>query len=156
MRPEDTGFDDSLYMSGVFYLPEDHPDVVNAKREEDGIERMVWTFADYSAQFNDSERFQPRGYLTDYYTEEALKVIENNRHRPFFLYLAHWCIHNPLQATRADCDELAHNEDHHLRVYSAMIRSVDRSVGQITAKLQELGPAENTLVLFTSDNGGAG
>jgi len=156
MRPEDQGFDDSLYMSGVFYLPEDHPDVVNAKREEDGIERMVWTFAEYSAQFNGSERFQPRGYLTDYYTEEALKVIENNRHQPFFLYLAHWGIHNPLQATRADYDALAHIKDHHLRVYSAMIRSVDRSVGQITAKLEALGLAENTLILFTSDNGGAG
>ncbi len=156
MRPEDQGFDDSLYMSGVFYLPEDHPDVVNAKREEDGIERMVWTFAEYSAQFNGGERFQPRGYLTDYYTEEALEVIENNRHRPFFLYLAHWGIHNPLQATRSDYDALSHIEDHHLRVYSAMIRSVDRSVGQITAKLEALGLAENTLILFTSDNGGAG
>ena len=155
MRPEDQGFDDSLYMSGVFYLPEDHPDVVNAKREEEGIERMVWAFAEYSAQFNGGERFQPRGYLTDYYTEEALEVIENNRHRPFFLYLAHWGIHNPLQATRADYDALSHIEDHHLRVYSAMIRSVDRSVGQISAKLEALGLAENTLILFTSDNGGA-
>jgi len=156
MRPEDQGFDDSLYMSGVFYLPEHHPDVVNAKREEDGIERMVWTFADYSAQFNGGERFEPDGYLTDYYTDEALKVIENNRNQPFFLYLAHWGIHNPLQATQSDYDEFAHIDDHHLRVYSAMIRSVDRSVGQITAKLEELGLTDNTLILFTSDNGGAG
>ena len=37
-----------------------------------------------------SPRFAPRGYLTDYYTDEAIKVIEANRHRPFFLYLAHW------------------------------------------------------------------
>jgi uncharacterized sulfatase len=155
MRPEDQGFDDSLYMSGVLYLPEDHPDVVNAKREEDGIERMVWTFADYSAQFNGGTPFQPDGYLTDYYTNEALKVIENNRNRPFFLYLAHWGIHNPLQATRADYDEFAHIEDHHLRVYSAMIRSVDRSVGLVTEKLEELGIADNTLILLTSDNGGA-
>jgi uncharacterized sulfatase len=156
MRPEDQGFDDSLYMSGVFYLPQDHPDVVNAKREEDGIERMVWTFAQYSAQFNGSKPFQPKGYLTDYYTDEALKVIENNRHQPFFLYLAHWGIHNPLQATKADYDEFAHIEDHHLRVYSAMIRAVDRSVGKITAKLETLGLTENTLIIFTSDNGGAG
>jgi uncharacterized sulfatase len=156
MRPEDQGFDDSLYMSGVFYLPEDDANVVNAKREEDGIERMVWTFADYSAQFNGSRPFAPNGYLTDYYTDEALKVIENNRNRPFFLYLAHWGIHNPLQASKADYDALDRIEDHHLRVYSAMIRAVDRSVGRITAKLDELGLTENTLVLFTSDNGGAG
>ncbi|HEY5645451.1 MAG TPA: sulfatase-like hydrolase/transferase, partial [Pseudomonadales bacterium] len=156
MRPEEQGFDDSLYMAGMLYLPEDHPDVVNAKREEDSIERMVWTTAEYAAQFNGGERFQPDGYLTDYYTREALKVIENNRNRPFFLYLAHWGIHNPLQALRSDYEALAHIEDHHLRVYSAMIRSVDRSVGAVQAKLEELGLAENTLILFTSDNGGAG
>lgn len=156
LRPEDQGFDDSLYMSGLLYLPEDHPDVVNAKRERDRIERMVWTTAEYAAQFNGGKRFQPDGYLTDYYTREALEVIENNQHRPFFLYLAHWGIHNPLQATRADYDAFAHIENHHLSVYAAMIRAVDRSVGQITAKLHALGLDENTLILFTSDNGGAG
>ncbi len=156
MRPEDQGFDDSLYMAGALYLPEQHPEVVNAKREEEAVERMVWSFAEYAAQFNGGERFQPDGYLTDYYTDEALKVISNNRHRPFFLYLAHWGIHNPLQATRADYDALAHIEDHHLRVYAAMIRAVDRSVGRISDALEALGLAENTLVLLTSDNGGAG
>lgn len=156
MRPEDQGFDDSLYMSGTLFLPEDHPNVVNAKREEDGIERMVWTFSEYSAQFNGGPKFQPEGYLTDYYTNEALKVIEHNQHQPFFLYMAHWGIHNPLQATQQDYDAYAHIEDHHLRVYSAMIRSIDRSLGKITAKLEALGLDENTLILLTSDNGGAG
>ena len=156
MRPEDQGFDDSLYMKGLLYLPEDDPGVVNAKRPEDGIERMVWATAEYSAQFNGGEAFQPKGYLTDYYTEEALKVIDNNQHQPFFLYLAHWGIHNPLQATKEDYEALAHIEDHHLRVYSAMIRSVDRSVARVVAKLEELGLSDNTLVLLTSDNGGAG
>ena len=156
MRPEDQGFDDSLYMKGALYLPEDDPMVVNAKREEDAIERMVWSFADYAAQFNGGPAFQPDGYLTDYYTNEALQVIENNRHQPFFLYLAHWGIHNPLQATRADYDKFAHIKDHHLRVYAAMIHAVDRSMGRIKDKLQELGLHDNTLILFTSDNGGAG
>ncbi|MGE3465171.1 MAG: sulfatase-like hydrolase/transferase, partial [Pseudomonadales bacterium] len=156
MRPEDQGFDDSLYMAGALYLPEDSPDVVNAKRPEEGVERMVWTFAEYAAQFNGGERFEPDGYLTDYYTDEALEVIERNRNRPFFLYLAHWGIHNPLQALRADYEALAHISDHHLRVYAAMIRSVDRSVARILEKLGALGLDENTLVLLTSDNGGAG
>jgi uncharacterized sulfatase len=154
--PHEQGFDDALELGGLLYLPEDHPDVVNAKREEEGIERMVWANAAYGARFNGSELFQPDGYLTDYYTAEALKVIESNRHRPFFLYLAHWGIHNPLQATRADYESLVHIEDHHLRVYSGMIKAVDRSVGKITDKLAELGLDENTLILFTSDNGGAG
>lgn len=155
MRPEDQGFDDSLYMKGMLYLPEDDPRVVNAKRPEEGIERMVWASAEYAAQFNGGEPFQPDGYLTDYYTDEALKVIESNQHRPFFLFLSHWGIHNPLQATKEDYAAFAHIEDHHLRVYSAMIRSIDRSVGQVVAKLDELGLSENTLIILTSDNGGA-
>jgi uncharacterized sulfatase len=156
LRPEDQGFDDSLNMAGLLYLPEGDPNVVNAKRPEDNIERMVWANAQYAAEFNGSDPFQPDGYLTDYYTEEALKVIENNQHRPFFLYLSHWGIHNPLQATREDYDEFAHIEDHHLRVYAGMIRSVDRSVGRVVEKLDELGLTENTLILMTADNGGAG
>lgn len=156
MRPEDQGFDDSLYMAGMLYLPEDDPQAVNAKREQDSIERMVWASAEYAAQFNGGEPFQPDGYLTDYYTDEALQVIENNQHRPFFLYLAHWGIHNPLQATREDYAEFAHIEDHHLRVYSAMIRAVDRSVGRVMDKLEALGLDENTLIFLTADNGGAG
>jgi len=156
MRPEDQGFTDSLDLAGLLYLPEDDPRVVNAKRPEDSIERMVWANAEYAARFNGGERFQPEGYLTDYYAREALKVIDNNQHQPFFLYLAHWGIHNPLQAMKSDYDALAHIEDHHLRVYSAMIRAVDRSVGAVTEKLEELGLADNTLILFTSDNGGAG
>ncbi|MEH6558670.1 MAG: sulfatase-like hydrolase/transferase [Oceanicoccus sp.] len=156
MRPEDQGFDDSLYMQGMLYLPENHPNAVNAKREENNIERMVWASAIYSAQFNGNEPFQPAGYLTDYYTDEAVKVIENNRNQPFFLYLAHWGIHNPLQTTREDYDAFPHIEDHALRVYSGMIRSLDRSVGRVLQSLEDNGIADNTIVVFTSDNGGAG
>lgn len=155
MRPQDQGFNDSLNMAGMLYLPEAHPDVVNAKREEDGIERMVWANARYAAEFNGSGQFAPEGYLTDYYTNEAVKVIENNRNRPFFLYLAHWGIHNPLQALQADYDAYAHIDDHALRVYSGMIRALDRSVGRVTRALEENGLTDNTLIVFTSDNGGA-
>ena len=154
------GFDDSLELKGTLYLPEDHPDVVNAKVQGDRIDRMVWATGRYAASFNavggSDEQFKPKGYLTDYYTDEAVKVIENNRNRPFFLYLAHWGIHNPLQAAREDYDALSHITDHRLRVYSAMIRAVDRSVARVTQALEDNGLAENTLIILTSDNGGAG
>jgi uncharacterized sulfatase len=143
-------------MAGTLYLPEDHPNIVNAKRTEDGIDRMVWATGRYAAQFDGSEAFKPDGYLTDYYTNEAVKVIEANRNRPFFLYLAHWGIHNPLQALKSDYDEFAYIDDHALRVYSAMIRSLDRGIGRVLGALQDNGLSENTLVIFTSDNGGAG
>ena len=145
LRPGDQGFDDSLYMAGTFYLPEDHPEVVNAMDENSGIERMVWTMARYAAQWNGGPLFEPDGYLTDYYTDEAVKVIEANRHRPFFLYLAHWGIHNPLQSLRSDYDAVAHIEDHALRVYAGMILSMDRSVRRIEEALEAHGLAENTL-----------
>ncbi len=156
MRAQDQGFVESLNMAGTLYLPPHDPNVVNAKLEGEGIDRMVWATARYKAQFNGGEPFQPGGYLTDYYTDEAIKVIEANRHRPFFLYLAHWGIHNPLQATREDYDALPHIEDHALRVYAAMIRALDRSVGRIDQALKDNGLSENTLIVFTSDNGGAG
>ena len=160
MAPVKQGFDNSLELAGGLYLPENHPEVVNAKVSADPIDNMVWATGRYAVRFKPSasgdEEFQPKGYVTDYYTDEAIKVIENNRHRPFFLYLAHWGIHNPLQASREDYDALSHIKDHRLRVYSAMIRAVDRSVARVTQSLADNGLAENTLVIFTSDNGGAG
>ncbi len=80
-------------------------------------------------------------------------MIEANADRPFFLYLAHWAPHTPLQATREDYDALAHITDHRLRVYAAMIRALDRGVGRVLDALRAHGLEENTLVFFTSDNG---
>lgn len=156
MRPEDQGFDDSLNMAGTLYLPEDHPHVVNAKRERDGIDRMVWATGRYAMRFNSGPLFEPDGYLTDYFTDQALEVIDSHRHEPFFLYLAHWGIHNPLQARRSDYEQFAHIEDHTLRVYAAMIHALDRGVGRVMQRLRDHRIDDNTLIVFTSDNGGAG
>ena len=156
MAPHDQGFDESLLMASGLYLPEDHPDVVNSKQDFDGIDRFLWRAMRFSASFNGGGEFEPAGYLTDYYTDEAVRVIEANRDRPFFLYLAHWAVHTPLQALKADYDALSHIEDHRLRVYAAMVRSLDRSVGRVLAALRENGLEDNTLVFFTSDNGAPG
>lgn len=156
MAPEDQGFDESLLMASGLYLPEDHPDVVNSKQDFDGIDRFLWAAMRFAASFNGGPAFAPDGYLTDYYTQQAVEVIEANKDRPFFLYLAHWAPHTPLQATREDYDALSHIPLHRERVYAAMIRSLDRGVGRVLEALERNGLEENTLVLFTSDNGGAG
>jgi arylsulfatase A-like enzyme len=156
MAPHDQGFDESLLMHSGLYLPEKDPDVVNAKQDFDPIDRFLWQGLLYAASFNGSPAFKPGGYVTDYYTDEAVKVIANNRERPFFLYLAHWAPHTPLQATRADYDALSHIKLHRERVYAAMIRALDRGVGQVMQALRDNGIDDNTLVIFTSDNGGAG
>ena len=156
MAAEDQGFDESLLMASGLYLPEDHPDVVNSKQDFDPIDQFLWAAMGFAASFNGGAAFEPDGYLTDYYTQQAVEVIEANKDRPFFLYLAHWAPHTPLQATREDYDALSHIENHRERVYAAMIRSLDRGVGQVLDALSRHGLDENTLVLFTSDNGGAG
>jgi uncharacterized sulfatase len=156
MAAEDQGFHESLLMASGLYLPENDPSVVNAKQDFDPIDRFLWAGMKYAAAFNGGERFEPRGYLTDYYTEEAVKVIEANKDRPFFLYLAHWAPHTPLQATAEDYAALSHIELHRERVYAAMIRALDRGVGQVLEALRANGLDDNTLVMFTSDNGGAG
>jgi arylsulfatase A-like enzyme len=154
-RPSGQGFDESLLMTGGKYLPEDSPDVVNAKQSFDPIDAFLWPNTRYSVSFADGKPFEPKGYLTDYFTDEAIRAIAANRNRPFFLYLAHWGPHTPLQALRTDYDALSHIEGHRMRVYAAMVRAVDRSVGRVLAALEENGIAQNTLVFFTSDNGGA-
>lgn len=155
MAPTDQGFDDSLSLAGSLYLPKDHPNVVNAQFDN-AIDNMVWASGQYAARFNHGDLFEPKGYLTDYYTDNAVEVVETNANRPFFLYLAHWGIHNPLQAARDDYEALSHIEDHGLRVYSAMIRALDRSVARVVQAVEDNGLTDNTIIIFTSDNGGAG
>jgi len=154
--PNAQGFDESLNMDGMLHLPEDSPQVVNAHIDFDPIDRFLWASAHYVTSYNGGAKFAPGGYLADYWTDQSLAVIEANRNRPFFLYLAHWGVHSPLQATRADYEAVGDIGPHRLRVYGAMIRALDRSVGRIMAKLEEAGLAENTLVVISSDNGAPG
>ena len=158
MAPHEQGFDDSLLMTSGLYLPEDDLNVVNAKIPFDPIDKFLWKAMTYSNSFNsgDDDRFKPKGYLTDYWTDESINVIKANKNRPFFLYLAHWGPHTPLQAIREDYDAVGDIQPHRKRVYAAMIRAIDRSVGRVLDTLDQEGLADNTLVMFTSDNGGAG
>ncbi len=156
MAAHDQGFRESLLMASGLYGKADDPDVINARQDFDPIDQFQWAAYRFAASFNGGPAFEPRGYLTDYYTEEAVKIIEANKDRPFFLYLAHWAPHTPLQASRQDYEALDHITLHRERVYAAMIRSLDRGVGQVMDALRKHDLEENTLVLFTSDNGGAG
>ncbi len=95
-------------------------------------------------------------------TDRAVKFIEENRDGPFFLYLTHWDVHVPHRARqevvkryRAKLRKLPADKRQNFNpVYAAMIEAVDQSVGRVAAKVDELGIAENTLIVFISDNGG--
>ena len=99
-------------------------------------------------------------YLTDREADEATDFIENavNQSKPFFLYMAHYAVHSPIQAKSdiiAKYD--AKGKPAGLSTsskYAAMVESVDDAVGTIMAKLDALGQRDNTIVVFTSDNGG--
>jgi arylsulfatase A len=85
--------------------------------------------------------------LTRIYTQDALEFIEANRKGPFFLYFPHAMPHVPLFRSKEF-------EGHSFRgLYGDVIEEIDWSVGQILAKLVELGIDDNTLVFYTSDNG---
>ena len=151
--PTNHGFDESLWIeSGSLFLPEKHPDVVNAKLT-DIMDKFVFANLPYAVQFNDSAPFKPDGHLTDYLTNEAVKVIEKNKNQPFFLYLAYWAVHRPLQALQSDYDKLDYIDNHVERVQAAMVMTVDRGVGKIRQALTENGIDDNTIIIFTSDNG---
>jgi arylsulfatase A-like enzyme len=98
-------------------------------------------------------------YLADFLTDQAVDFIGRHKSEPFFLYLPHFGVHSPFQAKPeliAKFKDKPGVGDHKNPIYAAMIYSVDESVGRIMAKLEELKLSENTLVIFSSDNGGVG
>jgi len=157
-RPLDQGFDEFLgFLPGAaLFLPEDDANVINSKQEFDPIDRFLWPNLSYAVRHNNSARFVPDSHMTDYFSRHAVRVIETNRNRPFFLYLAYNAPHTPLQSEKADYDALAHIPDHIERTYAGMLRGLDRGIGQVLEALEANGVADNTIVIFTSDNGGAG
>jgi arylsulfatase A-like enzyme len=96
-------------------------------------------------------------YLTDKLTDEAIKFVEANKSRPFFLYLSHHAVHTPIQAKKQLIQKYKKKKPVDAQnnpTYAAMIESVDQNVGRLMAKLDELGLRDNTVVFFFSDNGG--
>lgn len=156
-RPEDQGFDESLgFMAGAsLFAPVGDPSVEESRQDFDPIDKFLWGALPYAVQYNGGPLFHPNRYMTDYLTDQAVAAIDANRNRPFFLYLAYNAVHTPLQAPKADYDALSGIKDHRLRVYGAMVRNLDRNVGRVLQALKDRGLDDNTLVIFTSDNGGA-
>jgi arylsulfatase A-like enzyme len=93
-------------------------------------------------------------YLTDAFTREAVDFIARHRDGPFFLFLSYTAVHTPMQATRksmSKCGFLVGNR----RQYCGMLRSMDDGIGRVLDALREHGIEDDTIVVFTNDNGGA-
>ena len=116
----------------------------------------------------------PEGeYLTDRLTNETIRFIEQNRDRPFFALLSFHTVHTPLQAKqelaqkyqrKMKAQELDQRKEENPRFkkyqnnphYAAMVQHMDENTGRLIARIKALGLEENTIVVFTSDNGGKG
>lgn len=112
----------------------------------------------YFAPYIQPSLSAPEGeYLTDRLTEEAMVFMQQHSHTPFFLYLAYYAVHTPLQA-KAGLEQKYEKKGtvacQDNASYAGMVENLDSCIGRLMEELNVLGLSENTLVIFTSDNGG--
>ena len=93
-------------------------------------------------------------YLTDEFSDEAVRFVTRQKDKPFFLYLAYNAPHTPMQASEKYLSRFPDIKNQNRRTYAAMVSAVDDGVGRVLATLRELNLETNTLVVFLSDNGG--
>lgn len=98
------------------------------------------------------ERVVFDGYLTDVLGDRSVGFVEENKDKPFFMYLAYNAVHTPMEAKESDLQKY---KGHPRQTLAAMTWSLDENIGKLRAKLREAGLLDNTLIFFFSDNGGA-
>lgn len=108
---------------------------------------------------NEKTRLQRNGkevelteYLTDALGNASIRFIEENKSKPFFMYLAFNAVHTPMEAKKADLNKF---KNHPRKTLAAMTWCLDENIGKLRSKLKELNLLDNTLIYFLSDNGGA-
>ncbi|TNJ45842.1 sulfatase [Tamlana fucoidanivorans] len=118
-----------------------------------GYENLEKVHKDNKMERNFENYEEPDGYATDVFADEAVAFIERNKNNPFFIYLAFNAVHTPMEATEEDLAKFPNLKGKRKEV-AAMTLALDRACGRVMAKLEELGLDENTIVVFSNDNGG--
>ncbi|MEX2565171.1 MAG: sulfatase [Cyclobacteriaceae bacterium] len=152
---------DEGYTNGTFgkwHINEDplqHGFHVNVGGAHQGNPGRGGYFSPYNIDFIEDG---PEGeYLTDRLTQEAIAFIEENQAKPFFLNLPFYSVHTPIMGKQNLIERFENKrgkEGQDRADYAAMVASVDENVGKLLAVLDDLNLTENTLLIFTSDNGG--
>ena len=153
------------HLGDADHTPEAHGFDVNIGGTQWGAPQTYFSPYSGKGRFGPEFRFvpglafgKPGEYLTDRLTDEALRVIDHAGKQPFFLYFAHHAPHTPIEAKADDVRyfeaKLRPGQNHRNPVYAAMIKSLDDSVGRVLDHLKKRGLDQNTIVIFTSDNGG--
>lgn len=161
-RPGDQGFDESLiHLSGGMGQPGDFTTFF--KRDSSYFDPVLW--------YNGKQK-EYQGYCSNIFTDEAVTFIEQNYDKPFFCYLSFNAPHTPLQVPKKyynmykDIDpasgfpddgrpfpQMSERDKEDARKVYAMVTNIDDNVGKVLQKLNELEIAENTLIIFMTDNG---
>lgn len=158
MLPKNVGFDyryGCLEAYTLFADPKDKS-IVNAPIKE-FTDKVIWKGAreGYCGIYENDVLVEEKEYLTYAFARRAMQFIDQHKDEPFFLYFPITAPHTPYQAPKVIYDSLSHIPEHNKRVYYSMIVALDEIVGQLIAHLEKHNLLENTLIIFTSDNGAA-
>lgn len=162
------------------YAPLNDDSIVKGQINGSTFDNVIWKLLKYGVSHNNGDLFEPDAYMTDYLSDETANLIHTHKastltHAPWFITLAYNAVHDPLQARIRDFDSSeviqatreytqAQAHDHQTvdsneillyRVHAAMILALDRGIGRVLQALKDTNQYENTLIVFTSDNGGA-
>ncbi len=155
-----TGHIGKWHLGGKGFGPKEQGFDVNIAGDETGTPMSyVAPFGRNDRRMTGLEKAEDGEYLTDRLAGEAEKFLDANASRPFFLYLPHFAVHTPMVAPEATVgkypkwDGTPHGKQEN-PTYAALLEHLDRAVGRVLAKLEALKIADNTIVVFTSDNGG--
>ncbi|NDJ10324.1 MAG: DUF4976 domain-containing protein [Acidobacteriia bacterium] len=143
------------HLGGVRYYPEKQGFDVNVGGTDSGMPKSHF-YPQWAG--NPPVDGEYGEYLADRLTRAAEDFIHAQAARPFFLYLAHYGVHIPFEG-RADVvaryrRNIRKDEPQNNPVYAAMVESIDESVGRLVKRVEDEGLTENTVFIFTSDNGG--
>jgi len=173
-----TAFVGKWHLGGKDYYPQHQGFDMNIGGDSSGAPPTY--FWPYKKRNRALDEMPPGGeegeYLTDRLTDESIKFLEGNKDKPFLLYLSHYAVHTPVESKpeltdkyKAKAERMPEHEGPRFAsvygryktrmvqdnpAFAGMVESVDDSVGRIMKKLDDLGLAENTVVIFMSDNGG--
>jgi arylsulfatase A-like enzyme len=150
-----------FYEAFTMYAKKSDTSIINMPLKRDYMDEHEWNVAEgrkgnCALLTNCQQCTETKKYLTTKLTDEAISFMDaNHAGDPFFLYLPYNAPHAPLQVEKKYYKQFAHIKDPVKRIYAAMIKCLDDQVGRILEHVDSLGIADNTVIFFLSDNGGA-